>query len=218
MHRVGSTLAIQKFKTIPPIVKNSLLSESNVERIRRTRDEKRTWKKPLPPNPFLLHLNILARTQYFDEYLEMTNTCKNNSLKFVDPLLGNPPSVSNALENSSKTDAKLLNSLSKIDTSNLKLVCTEKESDTLDFVLSDLIRNLISDKSFHTMVQNLKDEEVPYFFQYSSGDSQNPDKIEEPPKKLSESSMSKLNKLNKKKSDASNNKKSGQKSIQALKT
>jgi hypothetical protein len=215
MHRVGSTLAIQKFKTIPPIVKNSLLSESNVDRIRRTRDEKRTWKKPLPPNPFLLHLNILARTQYFDEYLEMTNSCKNNSLKFVDPLLGNPPSC----ENSSKTNPKLLNSLSNIDSSNLKLICTEKESDTMDFILSDLIRNLISDKSFHSMVQNLKDEEVPYFFQYSSGGTQEQEKINEPSKKLSESSINKSNgKLSKKKSDASNNKKSNQKSIQALKT
>jgi hypothetical protein len=196
-----------------------MLSESNIDRIRRTRDQKRTWKKPLPPNPFLLHLNVLARTQYFDEYLEMTNVCKNNSLKFVDSLLGNSSLVKNLSENSSRVDARLFNSLSNIDSSNLKLVCTEKESDTLDFILSDLIRNLISDKSFHSMVQNLKDEEVPYFFQYSSGGTEESEKTDEPSKRVSESSLSKsISKLNKKKSDASNNKKSNQKSIQSLKT
>ena len=27
---------------------------------------------------------------------------------------------------------------------------------------------MISDKSFHVLVQSIKDEEIPYFFQYSS--------------------------------------------------
>lgn len=77
-----------RYKTIPPIVKNSLLEETNVDRTRKERDEKKKWKKPQPPVPFLNHLNVIATTQYFDEYLETSNSIKNSSVKYIDTQLG----------------------------------------------------------------------------------------------------------------------------------
>jgi hypothetical protein len=164
-----------------------------VDKTRRTRDEKRTWKKPLPPNPFLLHLNILARTQYFDEFLESSNTFKNSSQKFVDPLLGKPSN--HALTDNDQ--AQLQYSLTKLtEFKSSKLVCTDKESDMIDFVLSDLIRNLISDKSFHALVQNIKDEEIPYFFQYSPSLQQEAFTESSNPVSRKQSEVSQINKAN----------------------
>lgn len=127
--------------------------------MRRHRAEKKLWKKPIPPSPFLLNLNVLARTQIYDEYLELTNSIKNNSRKFVDPVLGIL----------SKNDKIPTN---KIFAQNSKINCNKEENIFLEFIFSDILRSLISDKSFHSMCQKLKDEEIPYFFQYLPSEDQ----------------------------------------------
>lgn len=152
-NKSNSQLGTHRYKTIPPIIKYNNLEESNLERVRRQRAEKKLWKKPLPPSPFLLNLNVLARTQVYDEFLEMSNTVKNNSNKFVDPVLGLI----------SRQDSLSIN---QDYCQDFKTSCNEEENSMLEFIFSDILRSLISDKSFHSICQKLKYEEIPYFFQY----------------------------------------------------
>jgi hypothetical protein len=132
-------------------MKNNSLEESNVDKVRRQREEKKVWKKPLPPSPFLMHLNVIARTQYIEEYMESKNTIKNECAKFLDTSLGNAPGENTAARSNEETSESILS--------------TKDEKQALDFVMSDLIRNLVSDKSFQSLILKLKDEPIPYFFQ-----------------------------------------------------
>lgn len=149
-----SRLGVNQFKTIPPLIKNNLLVETNLTKIRKSREEKKLWKKPLPPNPFLLHLNVIARTNYMDQYLELSNTVKNNSEKYVDPLLGFAAikSGKNVVEEEIKLEGKI--------------VCSEEESETMEIMLSGLLRDLVNDKSFHQLAKQTKSEEIPLFLEY----------------------------------------------------
>lgn len=153
-----SQLGTHKFKTIPPIVKNSLIEASNLERVRKERAEKKQWKKPIPPNPFLLNLNVIARTLVFEEYLDFSNSIKNNSTKFVDPILGFGLKQHNL-------------TLKEID-DGVKIICNEEENNIIESVFSDILRSLVTDKSFHSLCQKLKDEEIPYFFQFKQEEHQ----------------------------------------------
>ena len=108
-------------------MKNNSLEESNVDRVRRLRDEKRVWKKPLPPTPFLLHLNIIARTQYIDEYLSSKNTIKTECEKFLDISLGNIVEPASEIVDEEKSQ---------------KILSTKEENETLEFIMSDLLRLL----------------------------------------------------------------------------
>lgn len=124
--------------------------------MRRIREEKKFWKKPEPPTPYLLHLNVLARTQNADEYLASKNTVKNESDKFVDVILGQfNPNNMKTVENNNESE------------SNNKFNCNDEEQEICSYVMSDLIRNLISDKSFHDLILKLKDEPIPYFIQFT---------------------------------------------------
>ena len=133
-------------------MRSNILEESNVDKVRRRREEKKQWIKPLPPSPFLLHLNVIARSQHADEFLEVSKKVKNNSEKFIDPLLGFAAQKTIAEPTHTETDEKI--------------VCSEQESEVVSFVFSNLLRNLVGDKSFHSLVHKIKDEDVPYFFQF----------------------------------------------------
>lgn len=133
-----------------------MVGETNLEKVRRIREEKKIWKKPAPPTPYLLHLNVLARTQNADEFLMAKNAIKNESDKFVDVMLGQlNASAADRIENSMDLE------------SNTKLDCSSEEREVCSYVLSDLIRNLISDKSFHDLILKLKTEPIPYFIQFT---------------------------------------------------
>jgi cilia- and flagella-associated protein 65 len=160
--RTGSQLLTHNFKTIPPILKNNLLEETNLDRVRRKRQEKKLWKKPEPPIPFLLHLDVIARTQHFDDYLQSKNIIKNECSKFIDPLLGQLQSLNQIKLNKQEGEEEEGKSI---------IFCNEDEKETVLFIISNILRNLISDKSFNNLIQRTKDEPVPYFFQYcNNGD------------------------------------------------
>lgn len=157
-----SQLGIHKFKTIPPIVKNVIVQESNIDRARKEREEKKRWKKPEPPTPFLNHLNVIVTTQYFDEFLESSNTTKNNSGNFVDTQLGLlTTSTSNRAVDTDRSDH------SSSSLSSDQMFTNDEEKSTIEFVVCNLLRSLVSDKSFHELVKRVNDDEIPYFFQYS---------------------------------------------------
>ena len=111
-----------------------MLVESNLSRIRRARDEKATWKKPVPPSPCVLHLNVIARTQYFDDYLECTSTVKSQCGKYVEPLLGQMrPVIVGLASDSSALDTA-------VTESSQRLTCNKHEAELVENVLCDLIR------------------------------------------------------------------------------
>ena len=110
-------------------MRSNQLEESNLDKVRRRRGEKKQWTKPLPPSPFLLHLNVIARTQHADEFLEVSKKVKNNSEKFIDSLLGAQKEVGSATLASS------------IDLhADNRILCNEQESQAIDFIFADLLR------------------------------------------------------------------------------
>jgi hypothetical protein len=155
-----SRLGVNQFKTIPPLIKNELYAESNLNKIRKARDEKKLWKKPLPPMPFLLHLNVIARTNYMDKYLDFAKSTKNDCEKYVDPLLGFGTKSLSKKTGEPESSSVLFEN---------KLACNEEENEAVEFLLAGLLRDLVSDKSFHTLVQRTKSDEIPFFVEYAQG-------------------------------------------------
>ena len=102
--------------------------------MRRLRKEKKMWKKPVPPTPFVLHLNIIARTQYLSDFVQSINT-NEESNKFIDGLLGSAAEMSGSLlESPSITTSMATYPDLK------KPICTDDEIETVSFIISDVLR------------------------------------------------------------------------------
>jgi hypothetical protein len=130
----NSSLGVNQYKTVPPLIKNNLYTESNLSRIRKSREDRKNWKKPLPPNPFLLHLNVIARTNHMDQYLEFSKSVKNECEKYVDPLLGHLDKKKNSKK--AKNDEE--DSTSQIN--DQRSMCNEEEKEMMQTVLSCILR------------------------------------------------------------------------------
>jgi len=85
----GSTLKM--CKTLPPVLVNYELDESNVDRIRRLRAnmKKKMNTRPQMPIPELLHFAFTARTLVYQEYLDLCNDTSQLDKFFIDTCLGN---------------------------------------------------------------------------------------------------------------------------------
>ena len=79
----------------------------------------------MPPKPFLLHLNVIGRTQYIEEYLIAKNAVKNNCEKYFDVSLGTD--LTDSLDES-------------VNESEVSIESRVDEKETIDFVISDIIR------------------------------------------------------------------------------
>lgn len=151
--RMDSKLSMHNFKTIPPIITDPTLNETAIGKARRLRKEKNIWEKPQPPTPYLLHLNVLARTQLSSDYHQnKKQEPKNESDKFIDSLLGNTIDP--------KTDQNEIKLQEPLNATN-------DEVDTVKIVLTDILRSLVSDETFENLVQDIKNEPIPYFLQYT---------------------------------------------------
>jgi hypothetical protein len=115
-------------------MRSNQLEESNLDKVRRRREEKKQWTKPLPPSPFLLHLNVIARTQHADEFLEVSKKVKNNSEKFIDSLLGAQKEVGGGGGGSATLSSSI-----DLHADN-RILCNEQESQAIDFIFADLLR------------------------------------------------------------------------------
>jgi hypothetical protein len=84
----GSTL--QMCKTLPPVLVNYELDESNVDRTRRLRSntKKQMNTRPQMPIPELLHLAFTTRTLVYNEYLDLCNDTSQLRKFFIDTCLG----------------------------------------------------------------------------------------------------------------------------------
>jgi hypothetical protein len=89
--RQGSTL--QMCKTLPPVLVNYELDESNVDRTRRLRANLKQQMniRPQMPIPELLHLAFTARTLVYQEYLDICNDTTQLDKFFIDTCLGKIP-------------------------------------------------------------------------------------------------------------------------------
>jgi hypothetical protein len=87
--RQGSIL--QMCKTLPPVLVNYELDESNVDRTRRLREnfKKQMNTRPQMPIPELLHLAFTTRTLVYHEYLDLCNDTSQLDKFFIDTCLGN---------------------------------------------------------------------------------------------------------------------------------
>ena len=83
--------ALQICKTLPPVLVNYELDESNVDRTRRLRAnaKKQMNTRPQMPIPELLHLAFTARTLVYSEYLDLCNNTNQLEKFFIDTCLGN---------------------------------------------------------------------------------------------------------------------------------
>ncbi len=115
-------------QTIPPILSNNYLLESTVDKLRRHRIETKVINKPVPPTPYLMHLNVLSRTQYITEYLQSSNK-KESANKYIDGLLGSIGEMTS-------------NETSLLTMDDDKVFCTDDEREAVVFVLSDVLRYL----------------------------------------------------------------------------
>lgn len=80
----------------------------------------------------MLHLNVIARTQHADEFLEISKKVKNNSEKFIDSLLGIQKGGGMIAGETNMFNSQILDSQ--------KIFCNEQESQAIDFVFADLLR------------------------------------------------------------------------------
>lgn len=87
-YQQSSTL--QMCKTLPPVVVNYELDESNVDRARRLRANarKQMSMRPQMPMPELVHLAFTARTLVYNEYLDLCHDTSQLGKFFIDTCLG----------------------------------------------------------------------------------------------------------------------------------
>ena len=81
---------LQMCQTLPPVLVNYELDESNVDRTRRLRAQakKQMNNRPQMPIPELLHLAFTARTLVYNEYLDSCHDTKELAKFFIDTCLG----------------------------------------------------------------------------------------------------------------------------------
>lgn len=161
----GSTL--QMCKTLPPVLVNYELDESNVDRTRRLRAnlKKQMNTRPQMPIPELLHLAFTARTLVYQEYLDLCNDTSQLDKFFIDTCLGGDYG-NKILKSKLKDDEELINDEEDADTkTNEQLIVTTEEADLLRGILSDLLRNLLSDRIFADTLPEMIAETIPYFSQ-----------------------------------------------------
>lgn len=185
----GSTL--QMCKTLPPVLVNYELDESNVDRTRRLRAnaKKQQNTRPQMPIPELLHLAFTARTLVYNEYLDLCTNTSDLEKFFIDTCLGKIYLNSFHLkllfsflggDYRSKTSQKRLKKFGmdssyagiytddqdELNTNiNSRITLNEEEADLLRITLSDLLRSLLSDRVFADTLPQMISETTPYFSQ-----------------------------------------------------
>ncbi|KAK2171090.1 hypothetical protein NP493_1104g03028 [Ridgeia piscesae] len=140
---------ISRYKTLPPIKQQSV-DDVRQKKKQASKMLKSFWPTPQPPKPFLLHLGVTARTHDISEFQQ--NFQDEYDHFFIDRLLSeSTEEVGNA----------------NIERDDEKIACLKSESEIVADVLTDVIRGLLEDTSFHTACGRVFTEPIPYFQQYS---------------------------------------------------
>ncbi|CAF4866829.1 unnamed protein product, partial [Rotaria sp. Silwood1] len=166
----GSTL--QMCKTLPPVVVNYELDETNIDRRRRLRAnvKKQLNTRPQMPIPELLHLAFTARTLVYNEYLDLCTNTNQLEKFFIDTCLGGDYRSKNSKKRLKKNEEDELIDDDNADdelsaNNNEQIIVSVEEADLLRTTLSDLLRNLLSDRVFSDTLPEMIAEKIPYFSQ-----------------------------------------------------
>ncbi|CAF1324627.1 unnamed protein product [Adineta ricciae] len=157
----GSTL--EMCHTLPPVIVNYELEETNLDRARRQRAlmKKQMNMRPQMPAPELLHLAFTARTLVYNEYVDLCSDTSQLEKFFIDTCLGGDYQNTNSKKRSKLVDE---NDASDV-TSDDRLLVKNEEADLLRTTLSDLLRNLLCDRVFADTLPEMVAESVPFFAQ-----------------------------------------------------
>ena len=169
---------LQMCKTLPPVLVNYELDESNVDRTRRIRAniKKQMNIRPQMPIPELLHLAFTARTLVYQEYLDICHDTSQLDKFFIDTCLGGDYRVRSSKKrpkeieggDDEEDEEELIHEGidEELDGNNNEpLTVNVEEADLLRGTLSDLLRNLLSDRVFADTLPEMIAEPVPYFSQ-----------------------------------------------------
>ncbi|CAK8673924.1 unnamed protein product [Clavelina lepadiformis] len=141
----------KSYSTLPPIrFEDPVKFPSNRSRLLRQSEAaaRNEWVQPCPPKPFIAHLGVTARTHDIAEF--RTNFGGDNNKQFIDRTLQIDYPVP---PKSSAEDQYPLTT------------CNDVEKEMVVSVMSDVIRGLLDDPTFHEAVKDLTDEVVPFFRQ-----------------------------------------------------
>ncbi|XP_013412505.1 cilia- and flagella-associated protein 65-like [Lingula anatina] len=153
-NRVESEADLIKYSTLPPIKHSSAdLERERQQLVGKLHDQ--FWQKPSPPEPFLIHLGVTARTHNIDDFqVNFPDLLKST---FVDRTLGD------------KLQKEVEKRTEEIKEKQEPVECSDIEADIVTGVVSNVLRGLLDDVDFHEAVKKISDEPIPYFTQLGEG-------------------------------------------------
>ncbi|XP_055494801.1 cilia- and flagella-associated protein 65 [Leucoraja erinacea] len=155
---VDANTKILKYKTLPPIKEIAETWEGrNVEKL-----PPGLWKKPKPPQAFLLHLGVTARAHSMEEYHK--NFTSDVSRHYImRNLISAPLSGISPFGSGGRSWGKWA------DTCTDPLIFASKDDRRLTTdILSTVLRCLLEDFSFQQVLAAQSTEPIPYFVQFWS--------------------------------------------------
>lgn len=152
--RPGDSADLTKYRTLPPISKLSPDEEKEVQRQQRSK-EAALWEKPEAPVPFLLHLGLTARTHDIREY--QANFPEDYKKYYIDRCLSDSAKET---KKPAETKPAVLEVVS----------CNTAEADVVSGVMSNVLRGLLDDTTFHECCVKVMKDPVPYFNQIGDRD------------------------------------------------
>ncbi|NXE89023.1 CFA65 protein, partial [Menura novaehollandiae] len=151
-------------QTLPPIKNHPTPSQppGHLERgLLLGKDASRVWIKPEPPKPFLLHLDVSARSYAIEDFVS------NFALEFPRYFSSRThPSESEYVDGSTYRNRM------DMEPKWLSLAAASKqELQMVTDILTGVIRSLLENTQFHKAVRKIQDEPIPYFSQFQSAKS-----------------------------------------------
>uniref|UniRef100_F6WFY7 Uncharacterized protein n=2 Tax=Ciona intestinalis TaxID=7719 RepID=F6WFY7_CIOIN len=134
------------FQTLPPIrFEDPVKLPSNRSRLLRHKADSDEWVQPQPPQPFIFHLGVTARTHGIEEF--RSNFAEQSKNHFIDRTLqiSCPVAIKSPSEQYSLT------------------ICDEEEKEIITSVMSNIIRGLLDDPTFQVAAKDAGSEPIPYF-------------------------------------------------------
>ncbi|NXM41474.1 CFA65 protein, partial [Gymnorhina tibicen] len=161
---------IRKYKTLPPIRSHPTPSQppGHLERgLLLGKDASQVWVKPEPPKPFTLHLDVSARSYNIEDFLS------NFALDFPRYFLSRPFSAQPS--DSESVDGKGYRNRTNVEPKWLSLAAASKlELEVVTGILTGVIRSLLENIHFQKSVRKIQDDSIPYFSQFRSAKSAEP--------------------------------------------
>ncbi|XP_068877003.1 cilia- and flagella-associated protein 65 isoform X2 [Aphelocoma coerulescens] len=161
-----SSAVIRKYKTLPPLKSRPTPSQppGHLERgLLLGKDASQVRVKPEPPKPWVLHLDVSARSYTIEEFL------RKFSLDFPKYFLSRP--FSTQPSESESVDGKGYRNRMEMEPKWLSLAAASKpELEMVADILTGVI-SLLENSYFQESVRKLQDEPIPYFFQFQSAKS-----------------------------------------------